>query len=89
MRAEGAAGAGPGGGPPGPTPDSPTRPIRPSWAAAAQVRQNHGHCLEGALVGAYVLGLHGQAPRLVDLRAGRGDYDHVVRPPRAPARSRF
>ena len=43
-----------------------------------QVRQNHGHCLEGALVGAYVLGMHGFGARLMDLRADGRDDDHVV-----------
>jgi hypothetical protein len=30
-----------------------------SLNALEAVRQNHGHCLEGALLGAYILGLHG------------------------------
>jgi hypothetical protein len=30
-----------------------------SLSALEAVRQNHAHCLEGAILGAYILGLHG------------------------------
>ena len=29
------------------------------FGMGGQVRQNHAHCLEGALLGAYILSLHG------------------------------
>jgi hypothetical protein len=35
------------------------------------------HCIEGALLGAYILSLHGFAPQLVLLKTYR-DYDHVI-----------
>jgi hypothetical protein len=36
------------------------------------------HCLEGALLAAAALWLHGRPPLLLDLKARRGDFDHVV-----------
>lgn len=42
------------------------------------VRQNHAHCLEGAMLGAYILGRHGYGARLMDLRSNAADDDHVV-----------
>ena len=42
------------------------------------LRQNHGHCIEGAMLGAYILSLHGYAPLLCDLRACARDDDHDV-----------
>lgn len=51
-----------------------------SLSALECVRQNHGHCLEGAILGAYILGLHGYGTLLMDLRACASDYDHVITP---------
>ena len=39
-----------------------------SLSALECVRQNHGHCLEGAILGAYILGMHGYGTLLMDLR---------------------
>jgi hypothetical protein len=39
--------------------------------------QRRAHCLEGAMLAACALWVHGEPPLLLDLRAER-DYDHVV-----------
>lgn len=44
------------------------------------LRQRSAHCLEGALLGAYVLREHGFRPYLMLLKATKTDYDHVVAP---------
>jgi hypothetical protein len=44
------------------------------------LRTKNAHCLEGALLGAYILSLHGHRPYLMHLKADREDYDHVVAP---------
>ena len=36
------------------------------------------HCIEGAILAALALRVHGQPPLLLDLTADRTDYDHVV-----------
>lgn len=36
------------------------------------------HCLEGALLAALALWLHGHKPLLVDMKGKRGDFDHVI-----------
>lgn len=41
------------------------------------LRQRRAHCLEGAMLAACALWMHGEPPLLLDLRAER-DYDHVV-----------
>lgn len=41
------------------------------------LRQRRAHCIEGAMVAALALWVHGEPPLLLDLRASR-DYDHVV-----------
>lgn len=43
-------------------------------------REKRAHCFEGALLGAYILSLHGFAPYLMHLKAAKDDYDHVVAP---------
>lgn len=44
------------------------------------LRERNAHCMEGALLGAYVLSLHGFKPLILHLEAKRPDYDHVVVP---------
>lgn len=44
------------------------------------LRARKAHCFEGALLGAYVLSLHGFAPYLMYLKTTKADYDHVVAP---------
>lgn len=41
------------------------------------LRERRAHCIEGALVAACSLWLHGEPPLVMDFRAHR-DYDHVV-----------
>jgi hypothetical protein len=41
------------------------------------LRQQRAHCIEGAMLAACALWVHGEPPLLLDLRAER-DYDHVV-----------
>jgi hypothetical protein len=41
------------------------------------LRQRRAHCIEGAMLAACALWVHGEPPLLMDLRAER-DYDHVV-----------
>lgn len=47
------------------------RPVR------AVLRTRSAHCIEGAMLAAAALWLHGEPPLLLDMRAER-DYDHVV-----------
>lgn len=44
------------------------------------LRDKKAHCIEGALLAAVALWVHGESPRIMDLsaRLGRGDVDHVV-----------
>lgn len=44
------------------------------------LREGNAHCLEGALLGAYILSLHGFKPYVMCLKATKHDYDHVVAP---------
>ncbi len=44
------------------------------------MRAGEAHCFEGALLGAYVLSLHGFPPLVLHLKATKYDYDHVVAP---------
>ena len=44
------------------------------------LRYKRAHCLEGALLGAYILSRHGFRPCLLHLKATEGDFDHVVAP---------
>jgi hypothetical protein len=44
------------------------------------MKEGNAHCLEGALLGAYILSLHGHKPYLLHLKATVADYDHVVAP---------
>jgi hypothetical protein len=41
------------------------------------LRSRRAHCIEGAMVAAAALWIHGEPPLLLDMRAER-DYDHVV-----------
>jgi hypothetical protein len=42
------------------------------------LRERRAHCIEGAMLAALALRLHGQAPLLLDLVAAKHDFDHVV-----------
>ncbi len=42
------------------------------------LRERRAHCMEGAMLAALALRLQGQQPIVMDLKAARGDQDHVV-----------
>jgi hypothetical protein len=44
------------------------------------LRARKAHCFEGALLGAYILSLHGFTPYLLYLKVEKPDYDHVIVP---------
>ncbi len=44
------------------------------------LREKNAHCLEGAILGAYILSLHGFLPLLLHLKTTKNDFDHVVAP---------
>ncbi len=44
------------------------------------LRASEAHCFEGALLGAYILSLHGFQPLVLHLQATKHDYDHVIAP---------
>jgi hypothetical protein len=44
------------------------------------LRKGNAHCFEGALLGAYILSLHGFTPYVIHLKATKHDYDHVIAP---------
>jgi hypothetical protein len=48
-----------------------------AWSPHRALRERKGHCLEGALLAAAALRLHGHPPLLMDLEAVRDD-DHVI-----------
>jgi hypothetical protein len=42
------------------------------------LRENKAHCIEGAVLGAYILSLHGHKPLLLHLQTTTDDLDHVI-----------
>lgn len=44
------------------------------------LRKRNAHCFEGALLGAYILSLHGFEPLILHLKSTKEDYDHVIAP---------
>ena len=42
------------------------------------LREQRAHCIEGALLAATAFWLQGRPPLLMDLRAKKGDFDHVI-----------
>jgi hypothetical protein len=42
------------------------------------LRRNKAHCMEGALVAALALWMHGHRPLILDLKTTRDDVDHLV-----------
>lgn len=42
------------------------------------LKQNRAHCIEGALLAALALRMHGYPPLIVDLTSAKGDEDHVI-----------
>ena len=47
---------------------------------ARVLREKDAHCLEGAILGAHILSLHGFPPLILHLESTREDYDHVIAP---------
>ena len=47
---------------------------------ARVLRENSAHCFEGAILGAYILSLHGFPPLLIHLKSSQKDWDHIVAP---------
>jgi hypothetical protein len=48
-----------------------------AWSPRRALRERKGHCLEGALLAAAALRIHGHPPLLMDLESVRDD-DHVI-----------
>ena len=44
------------------------------------IREKNAHCLEGALLGAHILSLHGFPPLILHLKTSPNDFDHVIAP---------
>ncbi|HAS80939.1 MAG: hypothetical protein UR25_C0001G0039 [Candidatus Nomurabacteria bacterium GW2011_GWE1_32_28] len=44
------------------------------------LRMGNAHCTEGAILGAYILSLHGFKPYILHLKTVKGDFDHVIAP---------
>lgn len=42
------------------------------------LRERTAHCIEGAMLAALALRLHGERPFVVDLTASKHDFDHVI-----------
>ncbi len=42
------------------------------------LRSGSAHCIEGAILGAYILSLHGFLPLILHLKSDKNDFDHVV-----------
>jgi hypothetical protein len=42
------------------------------------LRRRRAHCMEGALVAALTLWMHGEPPLILDLKSARNDVDHLV-----------
>ncbi len=48
------------------------------YSPRTALRERKAHCIEGALIAAAALWLHGEKPLIMDLRSLRPDVDHVV-----------
>ncbi len=44
------------------------------------LRTGSAHCLEGAVLGAYILSIHGHKPLIMHLKTTKKDFDHVIAP---------
>ncbi len=42
------------------------------------LRENKAHCMEGAMLAALALRIHGKEPLVLDLTATKKDFDHVI-----------
>jgi len=48
------------------------------FSALETLRQNHGHCIEGAMLGAYILSLNGHPPLMMDMVAHDDDSHNII-----------
>jgi len=48
------------------------------FSALETLRQNCGHCVEGAMLGAYILSLHGHPPYMMDMCAHDDDSHNII-----------
>lgn len=44
------------------------------------LRKKNAHCMEGAILGAYMLSLHGFPPLILHLQTTKDDFSHVITP---------
>lgn len=44
------------------------------------LRNGNAHCAEGALLGAYILSVHGYKPLVLHLQTTKNDFDHIIVP---------
>ncbi len=42
------------------------------------LREKNAHCMEGALLGAYILSLHSYKPLILHLKTTKHDFDHII-----------
>jgi len=42
------------------------------------LREGNAHCMEGALLGAYIMSIHGYKPLILHLKTIKRDFDHVI-----------
>ena len=59
-------------------PSNKEKPVETCTSALVTLRRNKAHCMEGALVAALALWMHGQPPLILDLKSTRDDVDHLV-----------
>lgn len=44
------------------------------------LRENNAHCIEAAILGAYILSIHGYKPLVMHLETTKEDFEHVIAP---------
>src|SRR3954465_6355252 len=54
------------------------KPVETCTSALVTLQRNKAHCMEGALVAALALWMHGQPPLILDLKSAKDDVDHLV-----------
>ena len=54
------------------------KPVETCTSPLVTLQRNKAHCMEGALVAALALWMHGQPPLILDLKSARNDVDHLV-----------
>lgn len=59
-------------------PTNKEKPVETCTSALLTLRRNKAHCMEGALVAALALWMHGQPPLILDLKSTDDDVDHLV-----------